>query len=103
MPFDRTTDPETRCIESVSDALQPPVLDPDAKKQKVGREREENETQKERAGSSRYCLVDIKHGETSIAFCFEWDISVVYLCVSVFLLIEVQDRIWKIFAVNNKF
>jgi hypothetical protein len=63
--------PSNTLVKSVSDALQPPVLEPDAKKQKVGSETKENETQNERAGTSRPCLVDIKHGETSISFRFQ--------------------------------
>ena len=63
--------PSSTLAKSVSDALQPPrVPEPDGKKKKVGNDTVENEVDNERAASSSSCLVNIKHGETTVSFRF---------------------------------
>jgi hypothetical protein len=60
-------------VKSVSNALQPPtVAEPDDKKTKVQKDTEENEVDNEIATSPMLsCLVNIKHGETTVSFRFE--------------------------------
>ncbi len=59
-------------VKSVSDALQPPtVAEPDGKKTKVQKDTEENEVDNKIAASPSSCLVNIKHGETTVSFRFE--------------------------------
>ena len=66
--------PSSTMVKSVSDALQPPtVAEPDGKKTKVRqKDTEENEVDNvnEIAASPSSCLVNIKHGETTVSFRF---------------------------------
>ena len=63
--------PSMSLMKSVSDALQPPtVLEPESKKTKVTKGTEEEQLAKE-ADDSRRCLVNIKHGETTMTIRFD--------------------------------
>ncbi len=73
--------PSNTLVKSGSNALQPPtVLEPGGKKQKVGKNTEENKVKNEIAGSSRFACLFERVQDTAI-----------------FLTI----MFWTIFAVNN--
>ena len=63
--------PSRSLVKSASDALQPPAIaETDSKKQKLSKDIEEVKIEKT-SGSSSTCLMNIKHGETTVSFRFE--------------------------------